>query len=63
MAFQTTPGTAEFVTKGALGVAGHFTDKRKYSQNDLIIFQERSYAKLDNIFILYKNLLIFAKEA
>ena len=49
MAFTRTVGNAEYTTQGALGVAGQFTDKRKYSLSDLIVFQERAYAKLDNI--------------
>jgi len=49
MAFNTTPGSAEFTTKGALGVAGHYTEKRNYSKSDLIVFQERHYALMDNV--------------
>lgn len=51
MAFNTTAGSAEYVAQGAIGVAGQYTTKRKYSLSDLIIFQERSYAMLDNIFM------------
>lgn len=46
-AFSTTAGAAGFVTKGAPGVAGHFTDNRIYSLSDLIVWQERRWAKLD----------------
>lgn len=43
----TTIGNAGFVTKGAPGVKGHFTDNRKFSLSDLIVWQERRWAKLD----------------
>lgn len=45
--FGTTAGSAGFVTKGAPGVAGHFTDNRIFSLSDLIVWQERRWAKLD----------------
>lgn len=44
---STTAGAAGFVTKGAPGVAGHFTDNRKFSLSDLLVWQERRWAKLD----------------
>ena len=49
MAFTTTQGNAEYVRQGALGVGDIYTGRRKYSLSDLIVMQERSYAKLDNI--------------
>jgi len=48
-AFSATQGAAQFVKQGAMGVADMYTTKRKYSLSDLIVMQERSYAKLDNI--------------
>lgn len=49
MAFNRTAGSEEYVAQGPLGVAGQATTKRKYDLPGLITFQERAYAKLDNI--------------
>lgn len=49
MAFNRTQGTDEYVTQGPLGIAGQATVKRKFDLPGLITFQERAYAKLDNI--------------
>ncbi|MCK5020563.1 MAG: hypothetical protein KAS32_26325 [Candidatus Peribacteraceae bacterium] len=57
MAFNLTPGTGEFVSRGAAGVAGQFDTKRKFSLSDFIILQERSYAKLDNIFMAEQKMI------
>lgn len=47
MAFTTTAGSAEYVKSGTPGVAGIYTTKRKYSLSDMIVLQERYWAKLD----------------
>lgn len=49
MAFSATQAAAEYVKQGSLGVGDIYTTRRKYSLSDLIVMQERSYAKLDNI--------------
>ena len=46
--FLRTAGSAEFVTQAAPGVAGVFTDNRRFSQSDVIVYNERRWAKLDN---------------
>lgn len=46
--FSRTAGAAEFVTQGAPGVKGHYTDNRRYSLSDIIVWNERRWAKLDN---------------
>lgn len=49
MAFNTTQGNDEYVASGPLGVAGQATTRRKFDLPGLMVFQERTYAKLDNI--------------
>lgn len=49
MAFNLTQGNDEYVTSGPIGVAGQATVRRKFDLPGLITFQERAYAKLDNI--------------
>lgn len=49
MAFTRTIGNDEYVTQGPLGIAGIATTKRKYDLPGLLTYQERFYAKFDNI--------------
>jgi len=49
MAFNNTPGSAEYVSQGSMGVRGTYTGKRKYSQSDLIVWQDRKWNLFDNI--------------
>jgi len=49
MAFSNTAAAAEYVHRGAVGVKGTYTTKRKYSLSDLIVWQERKWNKFDNI--------------
>ncbi len=49
MAFTRTIGNDEYVTQGPLGIAGIATTKRKFDLPGIITFQERFYAKFDNI--------------
>lgn len=46
--FTTTAGNAEYVVQGAPGVASTFTDNRAFSLADLIVWNERRHAKLEN---------------
>lgn len=49
MAFNTTKGTAEYVSSGSMGVLGTYTGKRKYSLSDIIVWQDRKWNMFDNI--------------
>jgi len=49
MAFSTTAAAAEYVSTGSMGARGQYTTKRKYSLSDLIVWQDRKWAMLDNI--------------
>lgn len=49
MAFSTTAAAAEYVHSGATTTRGLYTSRRKYSMSDLIVWQERNWAKLDNL--------------
>lgn len=46
--FSTTAGAAQNVIQGAQGVASVYTDNRQYSLSDLIVWNERRHAKLEN---------------
>jgi len=47
MAFNNTPGSAEYVVSGAAGLRSVYTEKRKYDKSDLFVFQSRRLAKFD----------------
>lgn len=47
MAYNNTPGSAEYVHSGAVGVRGIYTTKRRYDLSDKIVYQDRRLAMFD----------------
>jgi len=47
--WTTTAASAEYVHSGATTTRGLYSSRRKYSMSDLIVWQERNWAKLDNL--------------
>lgn len=46
--WSATPGAAEYVATGFPGVSSVYTSNRRFSLSDLIIWNERTHAKLNN---------------